>query len=75
LIVPQGEGGTSLLFDLRSDPGENKDVSNANPRLSQQLEQRLVRWFESLPPSPELRTVPLTDKEVEEQLRALGYIE
>lgn len=75
LIVPQREGGTTLLFDLRSDPGEHKDVSSANPDLSQQLEKRLVRWFESLPSSPELRTVPLTDKEVEEQLRALGYIE
>jgi len=74
-IAALEEGSPSLLFDLSSDPGEHNDVSSANPDLSQQLEQRLMRWFESLPPSPALRTVPLTDKEVEEQLRALGYIE
>ncbi|MFV2074178.1 MAG: sulfatase [Thermoanaerobaculales bacterium] len=75
LIAPRNGADSPKLFDLRADPGEHHDVSSANPMVSKQLEEMLVRWFEDLPPSPELRTLALTDKEVEEQLRALGYLE
>jgi arylsulfatase A-like enzyme len=64
----------SQLFDLRSDPGETRNLAAERVEVVDRLHEALDRWristggYEIIPPQP-LRP------DVEETLRALGYIE
>jgi arylsulfatase A-like enzyme len=61
------------LYDLEHDPGETRDVASLHPRVERDLQDRLVatlRSRELAAPTP-----VSTAGEVEEQLRALGYME
>ena len=64
------------LFDLSTDPGEQRDVAGAHPdvveSLSALLEERLRRAGGS-PMTP--REATDLDEEYIEQLKALGYLE
>ena len=64
------------LFDLESDPEEEVDLWFRKPvvghTLRQSLETKIRRDSTLLAPAPQAK--PL-DKEVEENLRALGYVE
>jgi hypothetical protein len=69
-------GGAESLFDLRRDPGESRDVSDAFPseraRLSAQLDRAVSGWREW-----EEGGVALSkedERELEARLSALGYI-
>jgi arylsulfatase A-like enzyme len=66
-----------LLFNLRDDPGEQRDLSGAHPDVRERLLARLVELqAENLQnpyrPRPEVRTM---DAEMRERLEALGYLE
>jgi arylsulfatase A-like enzyme len=74
LVVPQDGTGAPQLFDLTRDPGEHQNLAAGKPRIVRRLQRQLDRWFENLPPAPDLETAPLTDQQIEE-LRALGYVE
>jgi len=78
--------GTSRLYDLRTDPGEHRDLLAAGPEgrtdpAAEQLEKELRADFLAhlgLQDLGELAGKKLTrrmDQETREQLRALGYIE
>jgi arylsulfatase A-like enzyme len=69
--------GDRRLFDLRRDPGERVDRAAAEPAVAARLAARLDRFERTAPryaagaaPVP----VPL-DREAEENLRALGYVQ
>ena len=66
------------LYDLRSDPGEARNLLAGEPggrarRVAEVLRERLA---ESVPPfeGPEAETAPL-DPELEKRLEELGYVE
>lgn len=65
------------LYDLQLDPAESRDVSGANPgvvhRLSRLLDFHLSRGPEPAVSNSKQRNAP--DRETEERLRALGYIQ
>jgi arylsulfatase A-like enzyme len=67
-------GAHYALYDLAADPGERNDVLDQHPivagHLKAQLQLRRVRAGAVLTP-----TMGVTDAAVEENLRALGYIE
>ena len=62
------------LYDLDQDPGETRDLARGQPERVKLLEARLERMLEENPPvAPPLPGKP--DPEMQEQLRALGYVE
>jgi arylsulfatase A-like enzyme len=77
---PGGRGGfdrgaASVLFDLEKDPGEQDDLADRRPVLAGYLE-RLLRDRSRQrdvgdAPAPEVSI----SREVEETLKALGYVE
>ena len=62
------------LFDLRSDPGEQVDLSESQPQISAQLiEEMRSRYADFTPDQLENSNVELSEEDLEE-LRALGYV-
>ena len=48
-LVVGGENGSSLeLFDLRSDPGETKNLLESRPDVARALQARLRKWQKSV---------------------------
>ncbi len=72
VAYPKLEGGyRHVLYDLRNDPGETKNVIEQHPREAEKLLELLQRWQDDLPIyQPRERTA----QELEE-LRSLGYIQ
>jgi len=62
----------SQLFDLRSDPHEERDLAPAMPQRVAELEAHLQRVFASATPRPAPRAEPAAADV--ERLRALGYL-
>jgi arylsulfatase A-like enzyme len=62
----------SSLYDLRADPRERRDVSDAQPQIKQQLMNELQR-FESVRMVGD--PLPAIDEETRRRLRALGYVQ
>jgi arylsulfatase A-like enzyme len=77
LVLSPELGATRLsLYDLDLDPGEEVDVSAVHPEQVTRLRDALDGWLGSFTSVPS--AAPRTDAEldqVEENLRALGYIE
>jgi arylsulfatase A-like enzyme/cytochrome c-type biogenesis protein CcmH/NrfG len=61
------------LYDTQTDPGETRDLSAANPRLADALETAL-RDMVTRTAATTSQTPRAMDPEVEERLRALGYV-
>jgi len=60
------------LYDLQSDPHELRDVSGSQPEALDQMQSLMRRWRSGLHPvGADAMTL---DKETEEGLRALGYL-
>jgi arylsulfatase A-like enzyme len=72
-LITNRETGRRELYDLAADPTEHKDLSEARPKLADELsalmDQFFVRPDEDPPNTLEL------DPEMVERLRKLGYIE
>jgi arylsulfatase A-like enzyme/predicted Zn-dependent protease len=62
------------LYDTVNDPGEAKDLSAENPRLADALERALHDLRSKTASSTEPPDPQEVDPEVEERLRALGYV-
>ncbi|MBZ0267465.1 sulfatase-like hydrolase/transferase [bacterium] len=62
-----------LLFDLRDDPGEMRDVSAEHPELTATLKAEALAWWEEH--RGESTFEDEVDPELQEQLRALGYVQ
>ncbi|MBI5499435.1 MAG: sulfatase [Deltaproteobacteria bacterium] len=73
-------GYRSVLFDLHEDPGENLDVAGEQPIALRTMLLRLARYLEwqERAGRDELQPRPAQDAqidtELEQQLRALGYL-
>jgi len=74
LIRYIGSSDEVWLYDLSSDPGEHHDVASAHPRLVRKLQRTMAAWYRSLPPAPTEKNLPLKNKEIEKELRSLGYL-
>lgn len=70
--TPVLDGGyRSALYDLELDPLQRSDAGEHRPADRDRLQRALDDWTEALPPlAPQER-----DRETEEALRALGYLE
>jgi arylsulfatase A-like enzyme len=69
-LVYSGRDGLSRLYDLRSDPGEMRDVAAEHAALVQDMQRRLLLWHAARTPAraagEPLDPVPL---------RELGYVD
>jgi arylsulfatase A-like enzyme len=61
------------LYDLRADPSERRDLAGDRPAEAASLQDRLEAWARR-PRAAAPGEAPL-DRELEEKLRALGYIQ
>ena len=61
------------LYDLASDPGEERDLAAARPEETRRLLELLDRKVAALPLAP--RSARAVDPRLRETLRALGYAE
>jgi arylsulfatase A-like enzyme len=61
------------LYDLLADPGEKSDVAARHPDVVERLEGALVAQMKSREPAAR-RPVKI-DRELQERLKALGYVE
>jgi hypothetical protein len=67
--------GEEELYDLRSDPGEQRDLAAAQPLRASVYRQRLHTLLLALPGRSTGRAAPRTlDAKQAEDLRALGYV-
>ena len=69
-----GDPAGDRLFDLRSDPGERRNLAGEYPEVAEDLARRLDRFLAAAPTEmrPELEEV---NEETLDELRALGYVE
>jgi arylsulfatase A-like enzyme len=72
LMLP--EDGPPLLFDLESDPGEERDIGEEHPALAEALQKRLRARFAELR-RRRLAAEEDLSPEKREALEALGYLE
>ena len=61
-----------VLFDLKNDPAETKDVSGTSPEIVQSLSSELERRLADGKASAAPKIVPT--EQVREMLRAAGYL-
>ena len=62
------------LYDLAADPGETRNLADERPEVAGPLKEQLWRWIAdggAAAPAPE---GVKADRQAEEQLRSLGYI-
>jgi arylsulfatase len=81
LIDPDGvklianDRGARWLFDLRRDPHEEHNLAETQGRRMREMQQRLGGYLDSLPPPGPQPPPTRIDRETEETLRSLGYID
>ena len=64
------------LYNVDADPMEMRDLAGSQPTVEAELRRVLEEWVGSIPPPrPSPPRSPRTVMEVEERLRALGYVE
>jgi hypothetical protein len=74
VLDPQTEGGR-LLFNLEEDPGELHNLASSQPERCDRMQERLEQHLASLSVLEPAFTDDPLDPEVQEQLRAMGYLE
>jgi len=65
--------GAEFLFDLRSDPGERRNLATLQPHLATGLRTILERELARAPGPVRSEALPI-DEETRRELRALGYL-
>jgi hypothetical protein len=74
-LVTSGRDRQALLYDLAADPGETRDLAAERPAELRRLLADLRRFRAAgEAAAAEARGVEL-DEKIEEELRALGYVE
>jgi arylsulfatase A-like enzyme len=71
--TPRWKWYQGQLFDLAADPGERTDVAPQHPEVEQDLAGQLAELVRSRPPAG--KTPIEVDDELEERLKALGYVQ
>lgn len=72
--TPGGQVESVELFDLESDPQELVNLADERPELAQRLRVRLQALVGEDWISDGAKPPPVTDPELREKLRALGYV-
>jgi len=72
-LVAQFEERTGAVYDLAVDPGETRNVAPFRPREARALAEELAGMVEGIRVREMAPTAP--SPELEERLRALGYVE
>ena len=73
-----GTEGVSELYDLARDPRETRNLAPERPEEVERLSRELIQWEEQLPANRiegARHHEPKIDRETEEKLRSLGYIQ
>jgi len=63
------------LFDLDADPRESVNLADRNPELAAELERQLDELLGRLPAAAPIDLPAVTDPELLEQLRNMGYVD
>jgi arylsulfatase A-like enzyme len=71
--TPRWKWYRGQLFDLAVDPGERTDVAPQHPEVEQDLAGQLAELVRSRPPAG--KTPIEVDEELQERLKALGYVQ
>ena len=68
--------GTTELYDIRADPGEERDLARAEPRTGDELTTQLEQWFGRIEPYVSAGKPEAGEESPEEikRLKALGYL-
>jgi hypothetical protein len=68
--------GAEMFFDLRVDPGEQRNLAGEAPETETGLREEMARWMTEMDaaPSPDQGEQGKIDRELEEKLRAMGYM-
>jgi arylsulfatase A-like enzyme len=72
VFIPDGKGGISRLYDLKSDPGETRDVAESHSQVVARLRTQLAEIMATERGSL-TRDRSLTEEQ-KQRLRALGYL-
>jgi len=72
LIVNHGDGAE--LYHLETDPGEQHDVAERHPQVTERLRAELSAWLEERGSPPPAGPPVTLDAEEERRLRSLGYL-
>jgi len=67
--------GHHELYDLATDPGEDRNLASAEPARLAGMKDRLGRYVASLPPPPAAKPARNIDPETAKSLRSLGYVQ
>jgi arylsulfatase A-like enzyme len=67
--------GTSELYDLETDPGEDRDLATSRPGLLAEFDDDRHRWLQRTAGLPRYEAGELAEGEIADHLRELGYIE
>jgi arylsulfatase A-like enzyme len=62
-LIHYWENGLDELYNLRSDPGESRDVSAEHPEITASMGSRLKAWLEEVDAS-----IPVPDPDYDEEL-------
>jgi arylsulfatase A-like enzyme len=71
-VPMQYRGEQTLLFDLRADPGERRNLKDERPDVLQRMKNKLAREINWASSGQEEHTL---SEEMKKTLRALGYLE
>ena len=63
-----------VLYDLKNDPNEIKNIAQENPEIIQQMETQLIKIRENFNQDTYVKTSNDENKKVEDELRKMGYI-
>ena len=74
-LIFNGEDGTATLFDLRSDPGEQRDLFSTDHPEAKRLSDALNGWLTDTGQLMRFDEELAAARAKEEELRALGYLE
>ena len=69
------DNGDRHLFDLATDPLEERDLAAGKPEIVQAFEPFLRAWESRRARAPVYRAGEVADEEIADHLRILGYIE
>ena len=48
-LLCEYDGSDAMLYDLKNDPGETKNLASKNPKLVKELTEQLTKWHLSMP--------------------------
>jgi arylsulfatase A-like enzyme len=72
--LPRQSENDFVLYDLRSDPYERKDIQFVKRDVYRAMRKKLIAYMNEMQKNPTPSTVPL-DAETLERLKSLGYIQ